>query len=175
LSGIIEKASGLSCQEYFEQHLFTSLGLDSTFNCLQHFEEIAQGYRIAGRTLMPVPSYNPSRLLGATGLCSTAGDLIKWQRGLAEGRVVSPETFRQMIAPTRLLDGSTVPYGYGLGLDNGAIAHGGQTAGFRSLLVHFPEDDLTIVLLSNTDVPANYSLETLADVIATRILGAPEG
>ncbi len=175
LSGVVEQVSGLAIEDYFQQRFFEPLGLDSTLNCLRRFEGIAQGYRIAGRDLVPVVSYNPSRLLGATGLCSTAGDLVKWQQALAEGRVVDPESYLQMTTPTHLNDGTTVPYGYGLALDAQAVLHGGGTAGFRSLLVYFSDDDLTIVLLSNTDVPASYSLEALADVIATRILGAPEG
>jgi CubicO group peptidase (beta-lactamase class C family) len=173
LSGIIEQVSGWTTEKYFQVHLFEPLDLDSTFNCLEHFEGVAQGYRIVGQDLLPTMSYNPSRLLGGTGLCSTVGDLVRWQQALATGQVVSVDSYQEMITPTRLASGEVVPYGFGLVVDERAVAHGGGTGGFRSLLAHFPEGDLTIVLLANTDLPASGSLETLAAVIAARVLSEP--
>jgi CubicO group peptidase (beta-lactamase class C family) len=75
-----------------------------------------------------------------------------------------------MIEPTVLGDGTVIPYGYALGVGNGAVGHGGSVVGFRSWMVNYPQEDLTIVLLSNTDIPPSYALDTLAEVIADRIL-----
>jgi CubicO group peptidase (beta-lactamase class C family) len=108
--------------------------------------------------------------LGSTGLCSTASDLIEWQAALAVGLVVSPDSYEQMTTPTTLAGGTSIPYGYGLGLGDGAVAHGGSAPGFRSWMIHYPDEDLALVLLSNTDVPPSYSLDILAQVIADRIL-----
>jgi D-alanyl-D-alanine carboxypeptidase len=172
LCAIIEQESGLACDEYIEQHILEPLALKATFNCLRSYEGIAQGYTLAGQDLQPVADM-PSSLFGASGLCSTAGDLLLWQQALVEGRVVSAESYQAMISPTKLTDGTLLPYGFGIGIGEDAIGHGGGGVGFRSWLVYYPDVDLTIVLLSNTDVPASASLEVLADVIATRILGKP--
>jgi CubicO group peptidase (beta-lactamase class C family) len=170
LAGIIEQVTGLQSEEYFQQHFFSPLGMASTFECHGHYEELAQGYQIVSGELVPVLTYDLSRVVGSTGLCSTAGDLIRWQQALVEGRLISAESYRQMTTPTALSDGTVVAYGYGLGVGEGMVAHGGSAAGFRSWMIHYPGDDLALVVLSNTDVPPSYSLETLASVIAERLL-----
>jgi CubicO group peptidase (beta-lactamase class C family) len=169
LCTIIERQTELACGEYLQQNIFGPLGLASTFDCTLSWEGIAQGYQITEQGLEPI-AHMPSKLFGSSGLCSTAQDLLKWQQALAESQVLSAEFYQQMISPTELSDGTVIPYGYALGFDTAAIGHGGEDAGFRSWLVHYPVDDLAIVLLSNTDVPAAYSLDTLASVIADRIL-----
>jgi CubicO group peptidase (beta-lactamase class C family) len=161
----------LASEDYFQQYLLVPLGLDSTFACRGRYEDIAQGHQIVDRILTPVLSYDPSPVVGSSGLCSSAKDLLEWQEALASGRVVSPDSYQQMTTPTTLADGTTIPYGYALGLDDGAVAHGGSVPGFRSWMIHYPDEDLALVVLSNTDVPPSYSLDILAQVIADRILG----
>jgi CubicO group peptidase (beta-lactamase class C family) len=170
LAGIIEETTGDSAEAYFRTHLFEPLGLESTFACYANPERVAQGYQIAGGSLQPIVAYDPVRGVGASGLCSTAGDLVRWQQALSGGRVVSPESYQKMITPTELAGAGQVPYGYGLGVGEGVVAHGGAVPGFRSWMVYHPQEDLALVILSNTDVPAGYSLDVLGDVIAERIL-----
>jgi CubicO group peptidase (beta-lactamase class C family) len=174
LAGVIEAATGLASEEYIQQEILVPLGLNSTFACHERLEDLAQGHEIANRTLVPVLAYDPSPVVGSSGLCSSAGDLIEWQDALASGRVVSPDSYRQMTTPTILADGTSIPYGYALGLDAETIAHGGAVPGFRAWMIHYPDEDLALVLLSNTNVPPNYSLDILAQVIADRILGRTE-
>ena len=171
LAAIIEEVTGLASKEYIQQEILVPLGLDSTFACHERPEDLAQGYEIVDRSLMPVLAYDPSAVVGSSGLCSSAGDLIAWQDALASGRVVSPDSYRQMTTPTILTDGTSIPYGYALGLDDEMVAHGGAVPGFRGWMVHYPDEDLALVLLSNTNIPPSYSLDILAQVIADRILG----
>ena len=60
-----------------------------------------------------------------------------------------------MITPEQLSGGRFLDYGFGVSVqpsDFGtAIMHEGATAGFNSYFVYYPEQDLNIVLLSNTD------------------------
>lgn len=91
----------------------------------------------------------------AAALCSTAGDLIRWTSLLHSGKVVSPESLKQMTTPTVLSSGDTVGYGYGLFLGelNGhrKIFHGGRGFGFLGLVSHYPKDVLTIAVLMNSE------------------------
>jgi CubicO group peptidase (beta-lactamase class C family) len=170
LCQILKAQTGQACDRYLQEQFFDPLGLESTFNCSQRFEGIAQGYQIVARELQPVLR-SPTSLFGASGLCSTAPDLLHWQQALIDGRAISAESYRTMTTPSRLSDGTLIPYGYGLGVGDVAIGHGGQDTGFRSWLVYYPDDDLGIVLLSNTDIPVGYDLDGLASVIADRIRG----
>lgn len=107
----------------------------------------------------------------AGALCSTVGDLVRWTRVLSGGRVVRRATYTLMTTPTTLSTGSQVPYGFGLIIDSldgsRQIAHGGGINGFRSYLSYYPDEDLTIVVLTNSGVE---SPKTLAETIARTVL-----
>ena len=59
-----------------------------------------------------------------------------------------------MTTPAVLNNDSAVTYGYGLGIREAdghrQIAHGGGINGFVTMLAYYPDDDLTVVVLSNT-------------------------
>jgi CubicO group peptidase (beta-lactamase class C family) len=131
---------------------------------------VAQGYQITAGGLQPLIFHDPVQSVGSSGLCSTAEDLVTWQQALSRGQVVRPESYQTMITPTELAGAGQVPYGYGLGVGQGVVAHGGSLPGFRAWMVYYPEDDLALVILSNTDIPAGYALDVLVEVIAERVL-----
>src|SRR5581483_8922730 len=74
---------------------------------------------------------------------------------LNEGRVISPAGLALMRAPTVLSDGSQVDYG--LGTRRGELqghrifGHTGNGGGFNNVLEYYPDYDLTIVVLTNSD------------------------
>jgi CubicO group peptidase (beta-lactamase class C family) len=173
LAGIIEEVTGNRAEAYFQAHLLEPLGLESTFACYTNYELMAQGYQIVDGSLQPILFHDPAQAVGSSGLCSTAEDLVAWQQALSGGRVVRPESYQKMITPTELAGVGQVPYGYGLGVGQGVVAHGGSLPGFRAWMVYYPEEDLALVILSNTDIPASYSLDILGEVIAERILENP--
>jgi CubicO group peptidase (beta-lactamase class C family) len=110
----------------------------------------------------------------AGALCSTVKDLVTWTSALAGGKVVTPASYAQMTAPTKLDDGKEQAYGFGLmpGQLEGhpQIAHGGGINGFASMLTYFPKDDLTIVVLTNS---GNGQASQIATRIARAALGMP--
>jgi len=60
-----------------------------------------------------------------------------------------------MWTPVRLNDGTTHAYGYGWFLEpwqgRANIGHSGSTDGFSASLQRFPEADLAVILLTNSD------------------------
>jgi CubicO group peptidase (beta-lactamase class C family) len=90
----------------------------------------------------------------AGSLCSTAGDLVRWNQALHGGRVVSTDSYRYMTTPRPLEDGTPVRYGTGLMVmdDNGrkAITHGGGINGFLSDVWYYPDEELLVVVLQNS-------------------------
>jgi len=156
LGVIIERVTGLTYPEYVQRNIFTPLGLASTSYCIPSLPELAQGYQSsADGKLQSVPWVHSSFFYAAGGICSTVGDLIKWQRALAEGRVVSADSYRKMITPATLPDGKPLTYGYGLGVDvqdgRTVISHAGQTPGFSGGLIYYPDNDLAVAVLTNSD------------------------
>jgi D-alanyl-D-alanine carboxypeptidase len=153
LGVIIERVSGMPYEQYFRRTFFEPLQLSSLSECSSQSDVV--GYHSIDKQLEAARPSN-LKLLGAAGaLCGTVGDLLKWLDALTQGKVVRPETWEQMITPTKLSGGQVVNYGFGLMIEENSqgpeITHDGATAGFNSYFAYYPEHDLSIVLLSNTD------------------------
>lgn len=176
LGMIIEAVTGASYGEHLARTQFQPLGLTQTMYCDERaiVPHRAEGYQLdRGGVVNAEPlSMNPPGAAGA--LCSTTRDLVRWSAKLAAGDVVRPASYATMTAPTRLADGRTQDYGYGLAPDSVAgrpvIAHSGGINGFTSFLAHYPADDLTIAVLAN----AGMDTGALAARIVRRVLGLPE-
>jgi D-alanyl-D-alanine carboxypeptidase len=178
LGAIIEQVSGLDFGQYLQQHIFEPLGLSETSYCVPDLAGLAKGYRVVQGEFRPAEFVHPSLYYAPGGVCSTAGDLVRWQRALREGRVVSPESYQEMATPTTLTSGRQAPYGYGLALGKNAgrdvVYHGGQAIGFTGLLIYYPDEDLTLALLTNTLVPPDYTPEAWAAAFTTALFDAGE-
>ena len=176
LSEIVEQVSGQPFGAYLQQNVFVPAGLASTVYCPQPPANLAQGYQVSGGAFQPIKSDNLSLYMGAGGLCTTAGDLVRWQQALASGRVVSPAGYLAMISPATLPNGKLLTYGFGLrvGLYGGqmAIYHQGQVTGFSSVLVYYPGDDIAVALLTNTAAPIPL-LDALAGQIRAVLAAGP--
>jgi hypothetical protein len=93
---------------------------------------------------------------------STVLDLAKWDAALYTDRVLKQSTRDQMWAPVKLNNGTSHPYGFGWELDtvggHKVVRHGGSLPGFRAELARFVDDKLTIIVLTNGNNAAPYSI-----------------
>src|SRR5208282_4762157 len=75
--------------------------------------------------------------------------------------------------PAEFRDGPAVSYGFGWFLDpyrgHKRMSHDGETIGFRTTIQRFPENQLTIIVLSNR---ADVNPEELALKVADLYLGS---
>jgi hypothetical protein len=135
----------------------------------------ASGYDAVpgGRTLVRAQYISMKHPFGAGALCSTALDLVAWNRALHGGRIVGRAAYEEMIRPAALADGTKLRYGLGLALNpiagRRAISHGGDIPGFATFNAWFPDDDAHIVVLINSQGPVRP--EAIAEQIAARVLG----
>ena len=154
---VIEKVSGRDYADYVKQELAAPLKLTGTAYC-------EDGRAVPGRTrdylstrraLGPTTYWSQAKFFAAGGLCSTVRDLVRWEQALQEGRVVSPARVQAMKEPTRLASGITVDYGlgtrFGFTGTRRKIGHTGGGQGNKAAVAHYPEDDVTIVVLLNTE------------------------
>lgn len=176
LGMIIERVSGRSYADYLEQEFFLPLGLTSTDYCGRGVASPNPGgYRQIRTAVFAVTGANPSLGFAAGAVCSSALDLLRWNDALAHGRVVSPASYAQMTTPVQLSTGDSVGYGFGLAVaplitGHRNVWHDGEIIGFSSMLLSFPDDGVTIVVLINmTSDPIGIAGDTAVD-LAKRVL-----
>lgn len=175
LALVIERASGVSFQEFSRTRLFEPLGMTQT------------RWRDDFRTVVPgrAPAYAPTRdggyvyqmplmsIVGAGGLLTTVHDLLLWNDNLSTGRVGGKALVDRMQQRSRLASGREIPYGLGLFVRQARgtleLSHGGATGGYRAHVLRYPERGLSVALLCN-DAGANSG--ALAGGVADAFLGA---
>lgn len=94
---------------------------------------------------------------------TTAEDLAKWSSHLESGRVISNSSYQQMTSAASLNDGGTWPYGYGLELQSfdgrRKYMHTGRVSGFYAVLARYPDEDLSIALMTNLGGASEIAFE----------------
>jgi D-alanyl-D-alanine carboxypeptidase len=171
LGMIIERVTGKPYGEYLHDVLFAPNGLTSTVYCsvMPLIKHRAQGYEGRPTGLVNAPYISMDLPYAAGSLCSTVGDLAAWTRLLHSGKLVKQSSLAAMTTPAKLTSGRPMQYGFGLFMDtvgtHRRIHHGGGINGFISELAYYPDDSLTVVVLSNTaPAPSDEVAENLARV-----------
>lgn len=173
----IERTAGMPYERFLAQELFQPLGLASIHHCSPSpaAPHHARGYGLRDGALAPAPAENMNWARGDGGLCADAGDLARWARALATGRVVEPASYRRMTASDPVADGTVPAYGYALSLvpldGRRKIAHHGAMTGFMGMLAYYPDDDLAIAVLANR---GDLSADAIEKAIVRKLLGLPQ-
>jgi CubicO group peptidase (beta-lactamase class C family) len=94
-------------------------------------------------------------------------DLAAWDAALDARDFMTAESFEEWWQPVSLANGTTYPYGFGWSIHEQRghllIEHGGAWQGFRSAIARYPEQKITVAVLSNF---AEAEPETMAFMIA---------
>jgi CubicO group peptidase (beta-lactamase class C family) len=158
LGHIAETVAGMPYPAFLGAEVLQPLGLEHT-----SAEKPPLGIPAAhgSRAGELVPSFDLSVNVATGDVWSTTGDLVRWPSALASFASLSEEIrgeiFSEHVATTRELEGlPPIGYGYGwftteLGGER-LVFHSGDNAGFVSLLVWAPEQDLRLALLAADEV-----------------------
>jgi CubicO group peptidase (beta-lactamase class C family) len=159
LGVVIEKVSGESYETFIQKNILHPLGMsESGYDRSSVIvKNRASGYSIDRPyyDIVNAPCYDVSLKFAHGGLFSTVGDLYKWDQALYTDQLVSQETLNTIFTSTLSIPGSDGLYGYGWIISQQSghrfIEHSGNVYGFVSDLVRYPDDRVTIIVLSNTD------------------------
>jgi len=160
LGHIIEEVSGQSYESFLQQRIFEPLGM---VNSGLGDENVTVGYWKDGEKA-PVPDLLFQYSAG--GLYSSVEDLYLWDQALYGEQLIPQEYLDRIFtgyARTSSMDIDEADYGYGwfIGkiLDRPVIAHGGGMNGFTSMLLRFPNEQVTIIVLRSYGIPIYDRLE----------------
>ena len=118
---------------------------------------LAVGY-VDQNTAAPAEVIDSSFPYSAGALYSTVEDLYRWDQALYTEQLIPRELLDQMFAPRISLYPDVVgsmAYGYGWfvldDLGRQMVWHGGAIEGFRAAIFRYPDERITIILLSNQE------------------------
>jgi D-alanyl-D-alanine carboxypeptidase len=160
LGALIEHVSGMSYDDYVDQHVFRRAGMRSTGSLPEAVDvpDRAVGYlRLSPTSAWEPNTYTlPWRGTAAGGGYSTVGDLLRFAQALGSGRLLSEATLAEATRPHQQ------QYGYGFDVQGQGLlrsyGHGGGAPGMNGELRVFPQLGYVVVALSNLDPPAASEL-----------------
>lgn len=157
LSLAVERVSGQEFGSFLRERILSPLGMHDTelLRSDMHIIPRIASFHVPqtdGRWRRGI--YPSEELLGSGGMVSSVGDMLAWLAHLrGDKKVGSPQTWRQMLEPTRYTSGSTGNYGLGLiretyrGVE--IVHHAGLAQGCTCQMLTVPAQALDIIIMSN--------------------------
>jgi CubicO group peptidase (beta-lactamase class C family) len=175
---VIEKASGMDYRDYVRKHVFEPFGMSHTgFDAAEgSAPDRAHGYRLTADGFKPSTPYSFDVPFSAGGIVSTTGDLLKYREGVF-GPKTGAKVRSLILTRDPLNSGRPLPYALGclvIGRFEGheQISHAGDIYGFAADYAYYPNDGLTIAILTNNQ-GASFPPITIEHRLARLFLGVP--
>lgn len=176
---VVQKVSGTSFDNFLHDRILAPLKMVDTVAYQKRKNEVANrayGHTCEAGHCKQTDQSTTSATLGDGGVYSSLDDLARWDAGLRNYTLLSEAEIQPALTPVKAPvgspeepDGKPAEYGFGWFLNaykgHKRMWHYGETMGFRSTIQRFPDDGLTLIILSNrTDlVPAELALK-VADI-----------
>lgn len=153
LGCVIERVSGQSYRQFFQERVFAPLGMRDTFS-------LPEGRRLADRNCAVPYAYDNGEftqneidpldgLCGSASLYSTVADLCRFDAALAAHTLISPAGMRDVLTSGVDDGGSPTGYGFGWGIQDTCAQHSGSYSGFESYIYRDHDGGLSVYVLSN--------------------------
>jgi len=177
LTVILERVSGQSFAEYMRTNLFAPAGAAATTSCdnssvihgLSHsYQSVGDHYQAAAE--------NSSAVSYDLRFCSTVSDLFHIWRAVQLGKLLKPETLKLMTTasgPGIKMTASDPDTHYGLAFILGHedahrdVGQNGSLLGYSGSMYHFPAEDLTVIVLTNT---SDQNAKSIGSALARKVL-----
>lgn len=169
LGYVIERTSGETYENFLKKNIFEPLkmadtGLESQKAILKRR---AYGYtRDKDKGLINAPFYDLSYISAGGGLYSTVEDLYLWEQALQTEKLLKQSSLAAMFTP------GLEDYGYAWEIsrrhNRQIIRADGRSFGFSTSLARYPNEKVTIIVLSNLETAG---ADKIADALAAIIFG----
>jgi CubicO group peptidase (beta-lactamase class C family) len=184
LGFVVNRVAGEFYGDLLQQRIFKPLGMDRT-RVISDSDIVpgrVSGYELQDdgglRNQTPV---SPALNRTADGsLYSTVTDLIKWDRALDADAVLPHAELERMWSVDVHRNGQTPLYHYGYGWENNhlnghrLVEYDGNWQGFQAVMSRYPDDKLTVILLTNRAFCRTERLgHTVAGLVDPRLAPYP--
>ena len=170
LALILEKASGESYGEYVRKHILDRAGMQNTGHdgeALRLIPLAASGYGPAGiNSYEKAPYLDWSNKTGNGSLYSTVDDLYRFDRALNTDTLLKAATRQKYFVEGR---GNRFGWFNRKRAAHRVMSSNGRSPGFTAQLDRFPDDDVTVIVLSNSY--ATVSQDPMAAGLAAIVFG----
>jgi len=170
LALVLEKVTGESYGDYIRKHIFEPAGMQNSgidSDASRVIPSLACGYVPAGIAGYERAAYiDWSNKMGNGSLYSTVDDLYRFDRALNRDTLLKSATRQKYF-----VDGPGNRYGWYMlkRMGHRLMAAKGHSPGFTAELDRYPDDDVTIILLSNSYGTASQN--PIAEGIAAIVFG----
>ena len=191
LASIIERVSGQPYKVYMDEKIFKPLGMKYSMvangpRSVKNIPGYAYGYVYSDSLKKYIPADSlhtgwTSYLAGITGegmIITTTGDLLIWDRALRNHRLLSATTQKEMLSLQA--EKNTFPkvrFGYGIRVGKNDLGnyvfHNGYYPGYKSMLINYTEDDVTVAVLSNDESQPEFIADALASIALNKEVTMP--
>lgn len=157
LWAILEGASGMSFSDYMKQDVWGPLKMEnaSVDYLFKLVPNRVRGYRMVNGNIENTLPVNTSLKIGGGGTRANTYDMLRFARGLGEGKVLSAETLEMMWTSMATSDQRETGYGMGWGIGdlNGRymVNHSGAQEGTRTQLIYLPAEKIALFGASNLE------------------------
>lgn len=154
LAVIVEKVTGRTFPQWIKENVFVPLNMNSSRVMDNHqkvIKHLATSYYGngdgAGKINDALIAY------GSSSIYTTVEDLGKWVIHFQQALAANDPVFERMIQEDVLTTKEKNNYGYGLMMSNNngtrLIEHDGGWAGYNTIISNYPDEKLSVILLSN--------------------------
>jgi len=175
---IVERVSGVPLASFAEERIFRPLEMMSSQfrGRIDMLKDRATGYGERGGLFRRIGS--PLLLAGDGGLYTSLEDLLEWDQNFYSGKLGGKSFVDFMETGGRLRSGEPIHYASGLLLGHyrglPTVSHDGWAPGYRSEMIRFPTQHLSVACLCNRgDADASELARAIAGVYLSGKLKHP--
>ena len=157
LASIVEKASGMSFEDYLQTTILEPLNMHHTILNVDVYRTIPN--RAIGYTEDEGQFYKTHQyglyFAGDGQIITNPEDMFQWHKNIKNATIGTPEIWKKMFSKAKLNDGTIINFGLGVEFEthNGYEAMGFDgmiSSGFVSKYLYFPELDIAFFTTQNT-------------------------
>jgi CubicO group peptidase (beta-lactamase class C family) len=160
LALIVAKASGLSFAQFLRERVFAPVGMNDSLafeDGISRVSRRAYGYSKIDGAWQRTDQSQTSAVLGDGGVYSSLDDLAKWDAALYDERLLKASSLQAAFTPATATDDASIRYGFGWRITGETVWHSGETIGFRNVIVRYPKQRTTVIMLTNRNDPEPYA------------------